>query len=237
MTLPPEGQQPQPPQQPAPPAPGYLQQPGYVQQPQGGKTNTLAIVAFISSFFVHILGIILGHIALSQIKRSGEGGRGLALAGTIIGYVLSFGWILILAGMFFFGSMIAATVAATDWDSTVQSMVEELDEDTDGFFTDDDFTHDDFTQDEFAQGPRDPWVGTELEAFCTVYMGEIDEGQELRYLQDVATSAPTPELQERWNELAEYLEREGDATWESDEFFGLYDELDWETWDLCVEAG
>lgn len=225
MTFPPEGQQPQPPQQPyAPPAPGYQQQPGYVQQSQGEKTNTLAIVAFISSFFVHILGIILGHIALSQIKRTGEGGRGLALAGTIIGYILSFGWILILAGMFFFGSMIAATVAATDWDSTVQEMIEEFDEDSGGYSTEDNFA-------------QDPWIGTELEAFCTVYMGEIDEGQELRYLQDVATNAPTPELQERWNELAEYLEREGDAAWESDEFFGLYDELDWETWDLCVEAG
>ena len=34
-------------------------------------------------------GIITGHIALGQIKRTGEGGHGLALAGTIIGYVLT----------------------------------------------------------------------------------------------------------------------------------------------------
>ena len=34
-------------------------------------------------------GIIAGHIALGQIKRTGEGGHGLALAGTIIGYVLT----------------------------------------------------------------------------------------------------------------------------------------------------
>ncbi len=31
--------------------------------------------------------MICGHIALSQIKRTGEGGRGLTLAGVIIGCV------------------------------------------------------------------------------------------------------------------------------------------------------
>lgn len=50
------------------------------------KTNTLAIVALISVFFINLLGIILGHIALNQIKTTGEGGRGLALAAVIIGY-------------------------------------------------------------------------------------------------------------------------------------------------------
>ena len=32
-----------------------------------------------------ILGLIFGFIALNQIKKTGEGGRGLALAGIIIG--------------------------------------------------------------------------------------------------------------------------------------------------------
>jgi hypothetical protein len=35
-----------------------------------------------------VLGIVFGHIALSQIKRTGQGGRGLAIAGLIIGYLL-----------------------------------------------------------------------------------------------------------------------------------------------------
>lgn len=61
-------------------------QPPAPQAPQGDRTNTLAIVAFIGSFFVSLLGIIAGHIALRQIKRSGEKGHGFALAGTIIGY-------------------------------------------------------------------------------------------------------------------------------------------------------
>ena len=37
-------------------------------------------------------GIIAGHIALGQIKRTGEGGRGMALAGSIIGYVYTGFW-------------------------------------------------------------------------------------------------------------------------------------------------
>ncbi|PII85706.1 hypothetical protein BMH25_01630 [Leucobacter sp. OLCALW19] len=54
----------------------------------------MAIIAFIASFFIPLLGIILGHISLSQIKRTGENGRGLGLAGTIIGYVLTAFYVL-----------------------------------------------------------------------------------------------------------------------------------------------
>jgi hypothetical protein len=52
------------------------------------RTNTLAIVALILGIVVPIGGIICGPIALGQIKRTGEGGRGLAMAGLIIGIVL-----------------------------------------------------------------------------------------------------------------------------------------------------
>ena len=72
--------------QPLPPQ----QQPQYAQ-PYGAPAqpgwNVMAIVAFIASFFISILGIILGFVALSQIKRTGEKGRGLAIAGIIIGFV------------------------------------------------------------------------------------------------------------------------------------------------------
>ncbi|MGO4535248.1 DUF4190 domain-containing protein [Leifsonia sp. 2MCAF36] len=71
--------------QPLPP-----QQPQYAQ-PYGAPAqpgwNTMSIVAFIATFFISILGIILGFVALSQIKRTGEQGRGLALAAIIIGFV------------------------------------------------------------------------------------------------------------------------------------------------------
>lgn len=60
------------------------QDPPFAQAP---KTNSLAIVALASSFFIGIVGIVTGYIALGQIKARGESGRGLALAGVIIGWV------------------------------------------------------------------------------------------------------------------------------------------------------
>ncbi|MFE6965825.1 DUF4190 domain-containing protein [Agromyces sp. NPDC057679] len=69
----------------APAAPAYAA-PAY-GAPAPTKTNVLAIVSLVSAFFVSLVAIITGHIALSQIKKTGEQGRGLAIAGLIIGYV------------------------------------------------------------------------------------------------------------------------------------------------------
>jgi hypothetical protein len=56
-------------------------------KPVVASTNTLAIIALVTSLLgIHLAGIICGHIALSQIKKSGESGRRMALAGLIIGY-------------------------------------------------------------------------------------------------------------------------------------------------------
>ncbi|MCP2637034.1 DUF4190 domain-containing protein [Microbacterium sp. HD4P20] len=77
-------------------APAY----GYGAQP---KTNALAIVSLIASIvgFIGILpiigsigGVITGHISLNQLKTNGENGRGMALAGTIVGYVGLAFWII-----------------------------------------------------------------------------------------------------------------------------------------------
>lgn len=51
------------------------------------KFNVLSIVGFILSFFVSIVGAILGVIALVQISRTGQRGRGLAWAAVILGVV------------------------------------------------------------------------------------------------------------------------------------------------------
>ncbi|ROQ31006.1 uncharacterized protein DUF4190 [Frondihabitans sp. PhB188] len=53
--------------------------------------STLAIVAFVFAFVFFPVGIITGHIALARIGRTGERGRGLALAAVIIGYA----WLII----------------------------------------------------------------------------------------------------------------------------------------------
>lgn len=68
---------------------GYAQ-PAYAQPayyPAAPATNVLAIVALIGAFVFPIVGIICGHISLKQIRDTGEQGRGMALAGLIIGYV------------------------------------------------------------------------------------------------------------------------------------------------------
>ena len=86
----------------APPAyPAYGQQPaapGYYAPP----TNTLAIIALVLGFVVPLGGIICGHIALGQIKRTGEGGRGLALAGLILGYAFTAILVLYIIGVVIF---------------------------------------------------------------------------------------------------------------------------------------
>lgn len=64
--------------------------------PMAPKTNTLAIVALILGFVFPLGGIICGHIALGQIKKTHEGGHGLALAGTILGYVFTAIWLIFI---------------------------------------------------------------------------------------------------------------------------------------------
>lgn len=92
-----------------PPAYGYG---GYPQQ----KTNTLAVVSMIASIvgFIWILpvigsiaGVVMGHISLSQIKRTNEKGRGMALAGLIVGYA---GLVLAIVGLIVVASFIGWAV-------------------------------------------------------------------------------------------------------------------------------
>lgn len=72
---------------------------GYQPYAQRPKTNTLAILSIVFAFAGVVIwpiviltspaGAIMGHIALGKIKQTGEGGRGLALAGVIGGWVLT----------------------------------------------------------------------------------------------------------------------------------------------------
>ena len=77
MSVPPYGSYP----------PGYP--PAYGYPPPPRPTNALAIASLICAFLLAPLGVVFGHISLSQIKRSGEDGRGLAIAGLVIGYLLT----------------------------------------------------------------------------------------------------------------------------------------------------
>jgi hypothetical protein len=84
--------------------PGMPAMPGYQPIPQPGvgrRTNTLAVtslvlgvVQFVGWFIVllpgllaAILAIVLGFVAMKQVSRSGESGRGLAISGVILGFL------------------------------------------------------------------------------------------------------------------------------------------------------
>lgn len=72
------------------------------------RTNPLAVGALVSAFFMPLAAIVLGHVALGQLSRTGEQGRGLAIAGLVIGYST-----IALLGAFVVGSVaVLLTVAA-----------------------------------------------------------------------------------------------------------------------------
>jgi Domain of unknown function (DUF4190) len=92
-----------------PPPPGYgLPPAGYPAsdyspygQP-GQKTNSMAIASLVASGIGvlcgigSIVGIVLGILALNQIKQTREGGQGIAIAGIALGGVLVFVWLIVM---------------------------------------------------------------------------------------------------------------------------------------------
>ena len=85
---PPPGANPPPPGGYGPPYPNPGYQP-YYPGPMPPSTNSWALASLTCSLVgISILGVIFGHIALSEIKRSNgwQTGHGMALAGLIIGY-------------------------------------------------------------------------------------------------------------------------------------------------------
>jgi len=79
------------PQWPVPPAYYYVSRP----------TNGLAIASMILGVLVldgvgSVLALIFGIVALRQIRRRGEGGRGMAIAGVVLGSV---GVVLVVAAI------------------------------------------------------------------------------------------------------------------------------------------
>ena len=53
----------------------------------GAQTNIIAVLALVFGIGGGLLGIILGHYARAQIRRTGDAGWGLATAGMVLGYV------------------------------------------------------------------------------------------------------------------------------------------------------
>lgn len=74
------------------------------------RHNLFSLVSFIGAFFVPVVGIVFGHVALKQIARTREPGRGFALAGLWVGYgsIVLFALFLIL----YFGFILTIIIAA-----------------------------------------------------------------------------------------------------------------------------
>lgn len=200
-------QAPQTPQYAAPQAP-YGYQPGQQFPAPKPPTNVLAIVSFIGSFFIGLVGVILGHIALSQIKRTGENGRGFALAGTIIGYVRValdiLAVILAITAFGLFGAI--ASTAVNDSLNQIDQYEQELDgtEDTDAF---------DFS--------ANPWDGTPEAAFCDAITNfDLNYEDEAQFYKDILAETDDAELRGVLQEQIDYLS--GDVYALSDEDFSKY---------------
>lgn len=84
------------------------------QHPAGPqKTNTMAIVGLVLAFIAAPIGAIISFVALGQIKKTGEGGRGLALAGAILGTLFTVFFILVIIF-----SIVVASKAAEEANKT-----------------------------------------------------------------------------------------------------------------------
>jgi hypothetical protein len=77
------------------PEPSKPTEPEQVPQPQPQpaevtpqKTNTLSIVGLVMSLIVPIVGLVLSIMALFQIKKTNQKGKGLAIAGVVVSTVM-----------------------------------------------------------------------------------------------------------------------------------------------------
>lgn len=92
------GQYPQGPYPPQQPYPGGWGQP-YGAYPRQPSVNGVAIAAFVLGVlcFVPAVGLVLGLIALAQIRRRGERGKGFAVAGSVLSSVGLALWVVSLS--------------------------------------------------------------------------------------------------------------------------------------------
>lgn len=135
----PYSQQPYQPQNPQPP---YGQQP-YAQQPYGVQpygvqpqysagyapqygaptrpNNSMAVVALVAGicgftavpFIGSIVAVITGHMARKQIRQTGEGGDGMAVAGLVMGWIVIALTVLGTIAFFLFFAAVATSSSVT----------------------------------------------------------------------------------------------------------------------------
>jgi len=89
--------------------------------PAAEGTNGLAIASLVCGIVGCIPGagiaaIVTGHMALGRIKMSGQGGRGMAIIGLILGYLSIVGWIIVIltGGLAIFGMVSEVSEISSD---------------------------------------------------------------------------------------------------------------------------
>lgn len=64
----------------------YHPQPAYPPPPR--RTNALAVVTLVLGLCgFAVVPVVTGHVALRQIRRTGEGGTAVAVIGLVLGYL------------------------------------------------------------------------------------------------------------------------------------------------------
>ncbi len=82
---------------PYPTPPGYWPPVG-VSRPTNGFAVASLVLGILWVYWVgSIFAIVFGHIALRQVSRSGHRGRGMAIAGLVLGYI---GLVTLIASIF-----------------------------------------------------------------------------------------------------------------------------------------
>jgi Domain of unknown function (DUF4190)/DUF1707 SHOCT-like domain len=74
-------------------------QAGYYPPVVMQRTNGFAVGALVLGiipFFGGIPAVVLGHVARGQIKKTGERGDGMAIAGLVLGYLWISLWVLLI---------------------------------------------------------------------------------------------------------------------------------------------
>ncbi|MEX8057278.1 septum formation family protein [Microbacterium sp. 16-032] len=95
-------------------APAYGASPYGTAPAASGKTNGISILAIILGFVFPVGGIIAGAVALAQIKRTGEKGRGLAITGIVAGAVISVLAIIAVIGLVIFSIAVGSQASSSD---------------------------------------------------------------------------------------------------------------------------
>lgn len=88
------------------------QWPGYQPQ-QMPQTNSMAVAALITGvLFIPVVPIVLGHIAKKEIDASQgrQTGRGMAIAGLVLGWIEAALFILMIIAVLVFGVVFSSTV-------------------------------------------------------------------------------------------------------------------------------